>query len=62
MSGVPRGSVLGPIQFLIYVNGLQALLPGDELSFTDDVNLIFARTSLNDLKQDVEFTWDKDLC
>ncbi len=50
MSGVPQGSVFGPILFLIYMNGLPDPLQGDVLLFADDVKLISARANIDDLQ------------
>ncbi len=43
-SGVPQGSVLAPILFLIFVNDLPDVLSGSVLLLADDVKLISARS------------------
>ena len=43
--GVPQGSVLGPILFLIYINDLYSLTPSKAISFADDTVIIFNSSS-----------------
>ena len=44
-SGVPQGSVLGPLIFIIYVNDLCEQLSSSKLSFADDLKFFRAVTS-----------------
>ena len=47
LSGVPQGSVLGPILLLVYINYLEEGVTGSILKFADDTKLFRKTKELN---------------
>ena len=53
LSGVPQGSVLGPILFLVYINDLEEGVTGSILKFVDDSKLFRKTKEIGD-KQNLQ--------
>ena len=50
LSGVPQGSVLGSILFLVYINDLEGGVTGKILKFADDTKLFRKVKEIGDIQ------------
>ena len=58
LSGVPQGSVLGPLLFLIYINGLDYNITSNVLKFADDTK-VFRKVNTDGDKQHLQNYLDR---
>ena len=61
--GVPQGSILGPLLFLIYINDMHLAMQSTTMyHFADDTNLLYSCKTLkvlrSKLNKDLEFLYD----
>ena len=54
-SGVPQGTVLGPLMFVVYINDINENITSSVRLFADDCVIYKSITSLEDAKQLQEY-------
>ncbi len=57
-SGVPQDSVIGPLRFLLFVNGLPDVLEALTLLLADDIKMVTRRSQSMNLHSSLTAAWD----
>ena len=56
--GVPQGTILGPLFFIVYINELLKLLPQNLISYADDTVILYSGNSWDEVQNKMNNSLD----